>query len=154
MAWAMQRPYYKLRSRKSRCDIIGLQKVRRGGQGSFEAAGYTVYSSGSEKRGNHGVRLAVAKRIVEASGTFTPEPINERPLKVQLSLTGKWNRVTFVVAYAPTECAAYSDKTIFWSMLLETVASVPRKDQMFVLMMQMPVLAREIGVEAWNTPRC
>ena len=82
---------------------------------SFEAVGYTVYFSGSEKGGNHGVRLALAKRIVEASGACTPEPINERLLKVQLSLTGKWNRVTFVVAYAPTECATDSDKTRFWS---------------------------------------
>ena len=67
--------------------------------------------------------------------TCTPESINERLLKVQLSLTGKSNRVTFVVAYASTECAADSDKTtLFWSMILETVSSVPRKDQLFVLM--------------------
>ena len=48
----------------------------RSGRGSFEAAGYTVYFSGSEKGGSHGVGQAVAKRIVEASGTCTPEPIN------------------------------------------------------------------------------
>ena len=89
---------------------------------------------GSEKGGKHGVRLAVAERIVEASGTCTPEPTNERLLKVWLSLTGKSNRVAFVVAYAPAECAADGDKTIFWSMLLETVASVPRNGQLFVLM--------------------
>ena len=84
-----------------------------GGQGAFEAAGYTVNFSGPEKGGNHGVGLAVAKRIVEAFGTCTPEPINERLLKVQLSLSGKSNKVTFVVAYAYTECAADSDKTRF-----------------------------------------
>ena len=87
-----------------------MQEVRRGGQGSFEAAGRTIYFSGSEKGGNHGVRLAVAKRIVEASGICTPEPINERLLKVQLSLTGKSNRATFVVS------SAESDKTKFRSM--------------------------------------
>ena len=46
-------------------------------RGSFEAAGYIVYFSGSKTGGNHGVGLAVAKRIVEASGMCTPEPINE-----------------------------------------------------------------------------
>ena len=51
-----------------------------------------------------------------------------------MSLTGKWNTVTFVVAYAPTECAADSDKTRFWFMLPETVASMLRKDQLFALM--------------------
>ena len=70
-----------LRAQKSQCDIIGLQEVRRGGHGSFEAAGYTVCFSGSEKGGNHGVGLAVAKRIMEASGTCTPEPINDVCLK-------------------------------------------------------------------------
>ena len=71
-----------LRTQKSRCDIIGLQKVKRGRHGSFGKAGVTVYFSGSEKGGKHGVELAVAKRIVEASGACTPEPINERLLKV------------------------------------------------------------------------
>ena len=80
------------------------------------------------------VGLAVVKRIVEASETCTLEPINECLLNVKLSLTGKWNRVTFVVAHAPTECAADSNKTRFWSMLLETISSVPRKDQLFILM--------------------
>ena len=94
-----------VRAEPSRGDAIGLQKVRRGGQGSFEAAGYTVYFSGSEKGANHMVGLAVAKRIVEASRTCTPDPIIERLLRVQLSLTRRWNRVTFVVAYAPVECA-------------------------------------------------
>ena len=61
-----------LRAQKSRCDIIGLQEMRRGGQGSFEGASYTVYFSGSEKGGNHGVEQAVAKHIVEESGTCTP----------------------------------------------------------------------------------
>ena len=37
-----------LRAQMSRCDIIGLQEVRRGGQGSFVEAGYTVYFSGSD----------------------------------------------------------------------------------------------------------
>ena len=91
-----------LRAQKSRCDIIGLQEVRRGGQGSLKAAGYIVYFSGSEKGGKLGVGLAVSKRIVEASGICIQEPMKERLLKVQLSLTGKWNRVTFVVAYSPT----------------------------------------------------
>ena len=85
--------------------------MRRVGHGSFEAF------SGSEKGGKHGVGLAVAKSIVEASGTCTPEPINEPLLEVQLSLTGNLNRVTLVVAYAPTEGAADSDKTRLWSVV-------------------------------------
>ena len=36
----------QLQAQKSRYNIIVLQEVRRGGQGSFEAAGYTVYFSG------------------------------------------------------------------------------------------------------------
>lgn len=61
-----------------------------------------------------------------------------------------------MVVYAPTECAADSDERRFWSMLLDTVASVPRKDNLFVLMggktTCSSLLGRDIGVEAWNTP--
>ena len=77
-----------LRAQMSRCNIVGLQDVRRGGQGSFEASGDTHYSIDFEKGGKHRVRLAVAKRIAEASVTCTPGPINEHLLKVQLSFTG------------------------------------------------------------------
>ena len=50
-------------------DIIGLQEVRRIGQSAFTTAGYVVFCSGEdggkyEKKGNHGVGLAVRESIV------------------------------------------------------------------------------------------
>ena len=51
------------------CDVIGLQEVRRNGQSAFTAAGYVVFCSGAdggkyEKKGNHGVGLAVRESMV------------------------------------------------------------------------------------------
>ena len=52
-----------------RCDVIGFQETRRNGQSTFTAAGYTVFRSGAdggkyEKKGTHGVGLAVRESIV------------------------------------------------------------------------------------------
>ena len=91
-----------LRPRIAGCEIVGLQEVRRGGQGSFGAAGFTVFFSGSDTGGKHGVGFAVANHILEENGTnCTPEPANERLLKVRMELRGKSNKATFIVAYAP-----------------------------------------------------
>ena len=51
------------------CDIKSLQEVRHEGQSAITAAGYVVFSSGAdgekhEKKGNHGVGLAVRECIV------------------------------------------------------------------------------------------
>ena len=108
-----------LRERRSRRDIIGLQGLRRGGQWSFDGTGYTVYFSGFEKGWD--VELAVAERIVEESGTYTPEPINECLLNLQPSLTGKSNRVIVycrqrqdkIMVHAPGDCCIGTEKRPF-----------------------------------------
>ena len=52
------------------CDVMGSQEVRRNNrQSAFTAAGYVVFISGAdggrhEKKGNHGVCLAVRESIV------------------------------------------------------------------------------------------
>ena len=51
------------------CDITGSQEMRRDGQNAFTAAGYVVFCSVAdgrkyEKKGNHGVGLAVRESIV------------------------------------------------------------------------------------------
>ena len=50
-------------------DIIGSREVRCNGHSAFTAAGYVVFCSGAdrgkhEKKGNHGVGLAIRESIV------------------------------------------------------------------------------------------
>ena len=91
------------------CCIIGLQEVRRDGQSNFTAAGYVVLCSGAdggkhEKKGNHGVGLAVRESIVAGmdKGDVAVECISAGLMKVRLQLKGKSNGVSVIVGYAPT----------------------------------------------------
>ena len=61
----------------------------------------------------------------------TPELINERMMKVRMNLTGKSNSVPVIVTYAPTDTAPLEDK--FWTQLGAIVKTVPKKDQLFLL---------------------
>ena len=101
-------------ARDAGCEIVGLQETHRTGQTYFQASGYTVLCSGEEKKGLHGVGLAVANSIVSNKGC-TPELINERMMKMWMNLTGKSNSVSVIVAYAPTETAPLADEVPFWT---------------------------------------
>ena len=123
------------------CDIIGLQEVKRNGQGAFTAAGCVVFCSGAdggkhEKKGNHGVGLAVREPIVAGmdEGEVAVECISARLMKVRIQLKGKTNGVSFIVGYAPTLDKSTSEKNYFWSSLDEVVKGVPSRDHLLVLM--------------------
>ena len=82
------------------CDIIGLHEVRRNGQSALTAAGYVVFCSGAdgekhEKKGNHGVGLAVRESIVAGmdKGDVAVECISARLMKV--CIQGKSNGVFY-----------------------------------------------------------
>ena len=73
------------------CGVIGLQEMRRDGQSAFTAAGYVVFCSGvdggkPEKKGNHGVGLAVRESIVAGmnKGDVAVECISARLMKVRI----------------------------------------------------------------------
>ena len=113
------------------CDIMGLQEVRRYGQSAFTASGYVVFCSGAdggkhEKKGNHGVGLALRESIVAGmdKGDVAVECISVRLMKVRIQLKGKSNGVSFVVGYAPTLDKSTSENYYFWSSLDEVVKGV------------------------------
>ena len=83
-----------------------------------------MFCSGREGgKGTHGVGLAVCNNIVSKKGC-SPEPINNRMMKVRLNFSGKSNAVTAVVAYAPTMVASEKDKSRFWGTLSESMKAV------------------------------
>ena len=123
------------------CDIIGLQEVRRNGQSAFTAAGYVVFCSGAdggnhEKKGNHGVGLAVRESIVAGmdKGDVAVECISARLMKVRIQHKGKSSGVSFIVRYSHTLDKSTGEKGYFWSSLDEVVKGVPSRDHLLVLM--------------------
>ena len=122
------------------CDVIGLQEVRRNEQSAFTAAGDVVFRSGAdggkyEKKGNHGVGLAVREYIVAGmdKGVVAVECISARLMKVRIQLKGKSYGVSFIVGYAPTLDNSTSEKDYFWNSLDEVVKEVPSRDHLLVL---------------------
>ena len=120
------------------CDVIGLQETCRSGHSAFSQSGYLV-SCGDEcgdenggKKGQDGVGLAVRTSITRAA--CPPEFISDHLLKVTLKLRGRAKAGTFLVAYAPTETHNASKKHAFWTTLDRALKTVPRHEQLFVLM--------------------
>ena len=120
------------------CDVIGLQETRRPGRTEFAAAGYRVFCSGvdgsSGRAGQHGVGLAVKESVIREA-TWTQELTNDRLMLTTFNLTGKFNAVTFVVAYGPTDTVfnTREQKDVFWADLENAVSRVPSSDYLFVL---------------------
>ena len=120
------------------CDVIGLQETERDGTPEIVASGYRVFFSGDcsgvkGRKGQHGVGLAIKEEIVKKAGenSIAIECISARLLKARISV--KSNFVTFVVAYAPTEEAPEGQKAKYIAPLNCTVASVPTREYVFVL---------------------
>ena len=94
--------------------------MRRNGQSAFTAAGYVVFSSGAdggkhEKKGNHGVGLALRESIVAGmdKGDVAVECISARLMKARIQLKEKCNGVSFIVGYAPTLDKGTSENDYF-----------------------------------------
>ena len=63
------------------------------------------------------------------------EYISARLMKVRLNLKWKSNGISFVVAYAPTNShKSVSDKDLSWVALGSTVAEVPKREDLLVMM--------------------
>ena len=110
------------------CDITGSQEMRRDGQNAFTAAGYVVFCSVAdgrkyEKKGNHGVGLAVSESIEAGmdKGDVAVECISARLMKVRIQLKRHSNGVSFLVGYALTLDQSTSENEYFWSSLDEVV---------------------------------
>ena len=123
------------------CDVVGLQETRRDGHSTFTAAGYTIFCSGAdgskhERKGTHGVGLAVRESIVAGVGKdgLVVECVSARLMKVRIQLEGKSNGVSFVVGYAPILDAPVREKDHFWNELNNVVSGVPSGDHLLVLM--------------------
>ena len=123
------------------CDIIGLQEVRRNGKIDFKVVGYVVFCSGAdggkhEKKGDHGVGLAVRESIVAGidKSNVAVECITVRLMKVRIQLKGKSNGVSFIVGYALTLDKSTSENDYFWISLDEVIKGVPSRDHLLVLM--------------------
>lgn len=96
-------------------------------------SGYTFFWKGkpANERREAGVGFAIRSKLVNKLEEH-PVGINERLMSLRLSL-GNGRFATILSVYAPTMTCSEESKTSFYSLLGDTVRSVPKEDKLVIL---------------------
>ena len=96
---------------KTQIEILALQEIRWPGKGQINKRDYSLYYSGTkEKTGQAGTGFLIKKKMQKHVINY--ELHNERLCKLRLK--GKFNNITLINAYAPTEDKAEKVKEQFY----------------------------------------
>ncbi|PSN47766.1 Craniofacial development protein 2, partial [Blattella germanica] len=115
---------------KTNIEILTIQEIRWSGEGTISKDKYTLFYSGNkDKAGQAGTGFLVNKKLKDHISGFIP--INERLCK--LRYRGKYNNVTLINSYAPTEEKNDDDKEKFYDDLQKTIDEVPKNDFVIIL---------------------
>jgi len=115
---------------KTQIEILALQEVRWPGKGQINKKDYLFYYSGTkEKTGQAGTGFLLMKKIQKH--IINSELHNERLCKLRVK--GKYNNITLINAYAPTEDKTEEVKEQFYDDLQYTVDKVPKSDLITIL---------------------
>jgi len=96
---------------KTRLEIVAIQEIRWSGNGVIKGKDFSLYYSGTkEQTGQAGTGFIILGKIRNNVTGF--ESINERICKIRLR--GKYNNVSLVNIYAPTEDKADPENEIFY----------------------------------------
>ncbi|XP_071652502.1 craniofacial development protein 2-like [Temnothorax longispinosus] len=111
-------------------DIVALQEVRWKDAGKIERKEFAIYYSGTpNKAGQKGTGFWVNKDMKNKILGF--EPVSERICKLRVK--GKFNNLTLVSIYAPTEVSEEEEAELFYHMLERTCESINRYDTLVLL---------------------
>jgi exonuclease III len=110
---------------KPQIEILALQETRWPGKGQINKKDYIFYYSGSkEKTGQAGTGFLLMKKIHKHIIIY--ELHNERLCKLRAK--GKYNNITLINAYAPTEDKTEEVREQFYDDLQSMVDKVPKND--------------------------
>ncbi|XP_055379626.1 uncharacterized protein LOC129610878 [Condylostylus longicornis] len=111
-------------------DVVALQEMRFKNQGKIEKRNFDLYYSGKDdKQGHAGVGFWVSKKFKDKILGFTP--INERICKIRLK--GKFNNLTLISVYAPTEDDEEINKDVFYNKLEDVCGRVNKYDTLMIM---------------------
>lgn len=111
-------------------DAIALQETRWSGSGQINQGDYIFYYSGPTTRtGQAGTGFLIKRKLVANILNF--EPISDRIAK--LRLRSKYNNITLINVYAPTETSEDVVKEVFYAELQLTLDNIPNSDTTIVL---------------------
>lgn len=133
---------------QTKLDIIALQEIRWSGNGIINKKDFTLYYSGSDKRkGQPGTGFLVLKKLQNNIMDF--KHFKERMCK--LRIRSKYNKITLISAYAPTEDKNIESKEQFYDDLEKLVKGVPGSDTLVILGDFNAQLGRELIIYRYVT---
>jgi exonuclease III len=98
---------------KTQLEILAIQEIRWTGTGLIKKQNYSYYSRPSSRTGQAGTGFLHLKKIQYYVIGF--EPYNEQLCK--LRIRGKYNNITLINVYAPTEDHTEETKEQFYDNL-------------------------------------
>jgi exonuclease III len=115
---------------KTQIDILAIQEVRWPGKGQIKKKDYQFFYSGTkEKTGQAGTGFLIMKKMQKHIISY--ELHNERLCKLRIK--GKYNNITMINVYAPTEDKTEEIKEQFYDDLQSMVDKVPKSDLIIIL---------------------
>lgn len=111
-------------------DIVALQEIRWHDAGAITKRDFTLYYSGTTERlGQRGTGFWTSCSIRDRILGF--DPISERICKIRVK--GKFNNLSLVCVYAPTEANEEEEKEFFYDTLENVCDKVNKYDTLIVL---------------------
>jgi exonuclease III len=109
---------------------VALQEIRWSENGVIKKKDFSLYYSGTkEQLGQAGTGFILMGRIMNNVIGF--EAINERICNIRIK--GKYNNVSLVNMYAPTEDKAGTESENFYEELQSVIDQIPKSDTILVL---------------------
>ncbi|XP_055371836.1 uncharacterized protein LOC129605867 [Condylostylus longicornis] len=108
--------------------IAALQELRWKEQGEIKKKYYSIYYSGSENQGLYGTGFYVNNQVRNSIIGF--EPVSDRICV--LKIKGKFQNITFVSVYAPTNNANDEEKDLFYDELSKICEKTSKHDVLVV----------------------
>ncbi|XP_055375392.1 uncharacterized protein LOC129608093 [Condylostylus longicornis] len=110
-------------------EIVALQELRWKGQGELRKRDYSIFYSGNTKPGLNGTGFYVSKKIRNSVLYF--EPINDRVCV--LKLRGKFQNITLLSVYSPTETTEDELKEAFYDDIFRVCNKISRHDLIIIM---------------------
>jgi exonuclease III len=115
---------------KTQLEILAIQEIRWSGTGLIKKQNYSLYYCGpSSKTGQASTGFILLKKMHHSVIGF--EPYNERLCKLRIK--GKYNNITLIKVYAPTEDHTEETKQQFYDNLQNLLDKTPKSDTIIIL---------------------
>lgn len=109
--------------------VAALQETRWKGQGELRKRKYSIFNSDGEKPGWRGTGFYINEKVRKSILLF--EPINDRICR--LKIKGRFQNVTMLSVYAPTEDSDEKAKNKFYDYLTKICDKISRHDILMIL---------------------